>query len=255
MGAFDGNGNFVRSYSWVQDKTNGIPITSSRMDTEDNGFAGGLTLAVTRDGQGKMATHFQPSADNTYDLGQNALRWRNLFLAGNATIVGNVAVTGTLSGISVPQFLQKTTAQTVTNSATPVIDTAIQSSTFGPPATFQFEALLLAGNSSPGGLQVGLNLNNPNPTHSSWIAHGRANGAAYVLAQQQVSLGGSPSGVVLSSAQAVGDWHRIEGYFATGSGTAGILALYWAQAVANATGTTLAAGSYMKLTQINQSFF
>lgn len=53
MSGFDGNGTFVRSYSWVQDAANSIPITASRFDTEHNGFAAGLTNCITRDGQGK----------------------------------------------------------------------------------------------------------------------------------------------------------------------------------------------------------
>lgn len=48
---FNGSGTFVRSYSWTTDAANGVNITASRMDTEDNGFATGLTNCLTRDGQ------------------------------------------------------------------------------------------------------------------------------------------------------------------------------------------------------------
>lgn len=51
MGAFNGVGQFIRSYLWANDASNGINITASRMDTEDNGFAAGLSNCVTRDGQ------------------------------------------------------------------------------------------------------------------------------------------------------------------------------------------------------------
>ena len=78
MGAFDGSGNFVRSYSWANDKANGINITASRVDTEDTGFATGLSLCVTRDGQGKMAANSLPSADNSYSLGSTSFRWSNI---------------------------------------------------------------------------------------------------------------------------------------------------------------------------------
>lgn len=78
MGAFDGNGTFVRSYSWAQDAANNINITASRVDTEDNGYAAGLTLAVTRDGQGKMTTDFLPNTDNTLNLGTAIKRWASL---------------------------------------------------------------------------------------------------------------------------------------------------------------------------------
>lgn len=49
--SFNGNGVFVRLYNWVNDKNNGINILASRMDSEMNGFATGLTDCVTRDGQ------------------------------------------------------------------------------------------------------------------------------------------------------------------------------------------------------------
>src|SRR3954470_20413189 len=52
MGAFNGTGTFVRSYSWVQDAANAIDITATRFDTEDDGYAAGLTNCITRDGQG-----------------------------------------------------------------------------------------------------------------------------------------------------------------------------------------------------------
>lgn len=76
--AYDGNGNFLRLFSWVTDKNNGVPITSSRMDSEDNGFAAGLTLAVTRDGQGKMGADFVGSSANSYALGTIALPWKQI---------------------------------------------------------------------------------------------------------------------------------------------------------------------------------
>jgi hypothetical protein len=49
--AFNGTGTFVRVHNWVQDKDNNIPITASRVDAEDNGFATGLSTCITKDGQ------------------------------------------------------------------------------------------------------------------------------------------------------------------------------------------------------------
>jgi hypothetical protein len=73
--AFNGSGVFNRVYNWTQDAANAIDITASRVDTEDSGFATGLTLCVTRDGQGAMAADFAPSAANTYAVGTAALPW------------------------------------------------------------------------------------------------------------------------------------------------------------------------------------
>jgi hypothetical protein len=49
--AFNGTGTFVRIYNWVQDKANSIKITASRMDTEMDGFATGLSNCIVKDGQ------------------------------------------------------------------------------------------------------------------------------------------------------------------------------------------------------------
>lgn len=48
---FNGSGTFSRVYNWVTDKNNSINITASRADTEDTGFATGLTNCICRDGQ------------------------------------------------------------------------------------------------------------------------------------------------------------------------------------------------------------
>lgn len=47
----DGNGTFVREYSWQTDANLGVDIEPERMDAEDDGFAAGLTNRICRDGQ------------------------------------------------------------------------------------------------------------------------------------------------------------------------------------------------------------
>lgn len=49
--AFNGTGTFDRIYNWVIDKNNSVPITASRMDTEMDGMATGLSTCITKDGQ------------------------------------------------------------------------------------------------------------------------------------------------------------------------------------------------------------
>jgi len=49
--AFDGSGVFNRIHSWAADAAAAVNITASRMDTEDDGFATGLSNCVTKDGQ------------------------------------------------------------------------------------------------------------------------------------------------------------------------------------------------------------
>jgi microcystin-dependent protein len=51
MAGFNGSGTFVRTFNWVTDKSNSVKVTASRMDTEDDGFATGLSNTITKDGQ------------------------------------------------------------------------------------------------------------------------------------------------------------------------------------------------------------
>lgn len=49
--AFDGNGTFVRLYSWQDDRDAAIKIRADRQDAEHDGFATGLSTAICKDGQ------------------------------------------------------------------------------------------------------------------------------------------------------------------------------------------------------------
>ncbi len=50
-GGFNGTGTYNRYYNWTNDAASGINITASRFDTEDSGFATGLSTTITKDGQ------------------------------------------------------------------------------------------------------------------------------------------------------------------------------------------------------------
>jgi len=50
---------------------------------------------------GRIASEFTPSTNNTYDLGRNSHEWRNLYLAGTATIGSSVTLSGgTANGVT-----------------------------------------------------------------------------------------------------------------------------------------------------------
>jgi hypothetical protein len=49
--AFNGSGVFVRVHDWTTDLGNAVPVTASRADAEDDGFATGLSATICRDGQ------------------------------------------------------------------------------------------------------------------------------------------------------------------------------------------------------------
>lgn len=100
--AYDGNGNYVRAHNWTADAANSVDINATEMDAEDNGFAAGLTNAVTRDGQGKMATDFLPNSDNTLNLGTGSKRWATI----NGIAIAQLPITqAAISLIFQPQTL------------------------------------------------------------------------------------------------------------------------------------------------------
>lgn len=131
--AFNGSGLFVRLFSWVNDAANSINITASRMDSETDGIAAGLSNCITRDGQGKPSAPIDWNAQNLTNVGTFAAanvlsstytpvltgvanvaastaRITGYMRDGNAiTVFGSLAVTPTASagtltrlGISIP---------------------------------------------------------------------------------------------------------------------------------------------------------
>jgi len=82
---YDGNGNFTRNYNWVNDAALAINILPDRMDADSDDFASGLSLAITRDGQGA------PTANITW----NNFKLTNL---GNATVALDALNLGTADG-------------------------------------------------------------------------------------------------------------------------------------------------------------
>lgn len=65
---WNGSGTYVRSYSWSNDASNNLPISATKFDTEDNGFATGLSLCLTKDGQSVPSQALAWSYDLTITL-------------------------------------------------------------------------------------------------------------------------------------------------------------------------------------------
>jgi hypothetical protein len=104
---FNGSGTFNRVHNWTSDAANGIDINASEMDAEDSGFAAGLSLCVTRDGQGQMAADFLPSVSNSFNLGTSAAKWATL----NGVPIANLPVTqSAIAAILQPQIGAETAA-------------------------------------------------------------------------------------------------------------------------------------------------
>lgn len=82
MPGWDGNGNFVRIYSWVADKLAGINITASRMDDDTNNITGnGFNNCLTRDGQGSATNDLPMNGFRHLDVGNALTRDEYLSMA------------------------------------------------------------------------------------------------------------------------------------------------------------------------------
>lgn len=272
MGAFNGTGTFVRSYSWVVDKANGVNITASRQDTEDNGFSAGLTLCTTRDGQGMMAAHWQPSVTATYDLGVSGSAWRNLNITGNASIGGTLAATGnaTLSGtlavtgattltgglsgdtagrgVALCKFTNATETRTSTTTLTNSSSLAL---TLGA-GTYAVSAYILLNQAAAagGGLAFNLNFSGTMTAGASQFINVQSVSGAVVEQSQAISA--TVNNLVYGTAS-FGQTFTFNAILtgvltATGSGT---FAFAFAQNVSNGNATQLLPGSYLTVTQLS----
>jgi len=107
MGAFNGSGTFVRSYSWAVDAANSVNISATRMDTEDNGFASGLTNCLTRDGQSVPTANLPMSSFKLTGLAAgstagDSVRYEQVLLISGGTLTGKlITMTSTTAAASI----------------------------------------------------------------------------------------------------------------------------------------------------------
>lgn len=94
-GSFNGSGTFVRSYSWTNDAANGIPITASRFDTEDDGFATGLSTCITKNGQTTLTGNIPMSGFLFTGVGNATAR---TMFAAAGQVQDSVFITGMENG-------------------------------------------------------------------------------------------------------------------------------------------------------------
>lgn len=246
---FNGSGTFVRVYNWLTDKINGVNITASRVDTEDDGFAAGLTNCVTRDGQGKMGTTFTPSSDAAYDVGAPSAQWRIGYFSGSVFAQDYVQNTGV--GLLL-------TAQSVTNSNTPAV---IPSLGFVPvsPASYLIEArLCMTANTAagPGGVRCGLYTNFVNADHELVTVYGNVNGTTVPTPIGFASSSANAPTISYTSVSTAGfaaNWLEFKGTInilnVTGSA---VIGLHFCQNTAIPGGTlTVETPSYIKATRVS----
>ena len=107
--AWDGSGNFSRSYNWQNDDAANIDILAVRMDGEDDNFATGIGACLTKNNESKPTATFNPNATRSYDLGGSSARWRSVYIGTSINVQSATAAAATTLS-----FTDATTARTVT---------------------------------------------------------------------------------------------------------------------------------------------
>lgn len=121
---FNGSGTFQRVYNWVTDKNNSVDITASRVDTEDTGFATGLTNCICKDGQTTI----------TANLPMSGFRHTGV---GNGVAITDYAALGQIQSGAVTYINAGGTANAQTLTPSPALASSAQGNqfTFMPVAT------------------------------------------------------------------------------------------------------------------------
>lgn len=103
---YNGTGTFVRVYSWVTDAANGLLVSSSRMDTDTDDIADGLSNCVTRDGQSAWTANLPAGGYKITGLangasGQDSVTYDQVF---NSPTFASPTFTGTVTGSGATTF-------------------------------------------------------------------------------------------------------------------------------------------------------
>ena len=94
--AYNGTGTFNRVYNWTTDAANGVNIEAVRMDGEDDGFATGLSNAITKDGQTTITANIPFNSKKITALANGSARTDSIALGQVQD--GTYRTLGTLGG-------------------------------------------------------------------------------------------------------------------------------------------------------------
>ena len=119
---WNGTGTFNLAYSWPNDAANGIAITDTRMQTQEQDMAGnGFGNCITRDGQGKASANQLPDTDNSYTFGSGSFRWSTgYFVSLKGTTTNDDAASGMIGEYISATVLAGSAVPITTNTATNV---------------------------------------------------------------------------------------------------------------------------------------
>jgi|SRR5579859_121127 len=249
---FNGSGTFNRIHNWQQDAANGINISAPEMDGEDDGFAAGLSLCLTRDGQAPMT--------GPLNVGNQAVNNAGVISGSNAVVVlgaatgGNKGV-GTINavnlyqnGIPIMQTGIKPSNTTRTNnvalSADPHLSFAVLSG-----KTYKVRCLARASGGA-GGIVLGIGCSASMAAGTIQIVLSSYLNVIASGTPIPNAMGANTPAVASGVIDAGGfDFVLLEATFTTTG--AGNVYLTWAQNSSNAAGTSVLAGSWMELVQLN----
>lgn len=242
--AFNGSGVFNRIYSWVSDAANNIPITASRMDTEDSGFAAGLSNCITKDGQQVITAHIPFNGFRITGLGdpaasQDAVTLNTLTSPTNTTAPQfNKQTAAEIAGSAVPTLWSATPGWAIrytngitdamnqqANNGAPVVGTTGGMSIRGP----------LGGGPRPTTTLLLQQVNDGDHTIISLMNNFKADEAAIetlgVLSDSSVVQQGAMFTRFLNSVNTVGSYEVVFGHHLVGSGGTGdqIPLMYWSR--------------------------
>lgn len=103
------NGTNTGSTLWAEDAAAAVKITTSRHDTHDEDIATAINACLTQNNESKPTADFAPNVTATYDIGTTSLKWvdghysgtlnsATVVTSGDATVGGDIIVTGTVDG-------------------------------------------------------------------------------------------------------------------------------------------------------------
>lgn len=112
----DGN----QTITGLKDFTNGIEINGNKIEKDSNGainiYYGNTAKVIVGDGETDFANSVVPNANNSYDLGKSANKWKDAYIAGNLTDGTNsIAISDIASATNVDANYVSVNAQTFTS--------------------------------------------------------------------------------------------------------------------------------------------
>src|ERR1700761_3521726 len=99
---FNGSGSYSLPYNWQTDAANGLDISSSRMQGQDQDIASALSICMTKDGQQTAANNLPMGGFTLKNIGNASIQGNPVsvmdFQNGTPILLTGVAGTDTITG-------------------------------------------------------------------------------------------------------------------------------------------------------------